>query len=62
MTEKRSPVSGETNDCRTTELVAGRQFLYVHPNAVDVGECYEGCCDKYECPDCGTRFTVEAAQ
>lgn len=28
----------------------------------DVGECYEGCCDKYQCTKCGKRITVEVAQ
>lgn len=26
---------------------------------IDRGGCSEGCCDYYECPDCGYRFTVE---
>lgn len=30
-----------------------------HPNAVDIGTCYQGCCDKYRCPDCGKTFLVE---
>jgi hypothetical protein len=30
-----------------------------HPKVKDVGSCYEGCCDKYECLDCSLRFTVE---
>lgn len=48
-------------DCRTVDRIEhGKR--YVHPNAVDVGSCSEGCCDIYECPDCGTRFVVEAAQ
>lgn len=33
-----------------------------HPDAVDVGECLDGCCDYYKCPNCGRRFTVEVAQ
>lgn len=24
-----------------------------------VGDCGAGCCDRYECPDCGERFLVE---
>lgn len=48
-------------DCRTVEKIVPNQFYY-HPNAVDVGTCSEGCCDKYECEDCGTRFTVESPQ
>jgi len=48
-------------DCRTVDKIeAGK--LYVHPNAVDVGTCYEGCCDKYRCPDCGTTWKEEAAE
>lgn len=30
-----------------------------HPNAKHVGTCYEGCCDDYECPECGLTFRVE---
>lgn len=33
-----------------------------HPDAEDVGECSDGCCDYYKCPNCGLRFTVEVAQ
>lgn len=35
---------------------------WVHPAAKDVGTCYEGCCDDYECAVCGLRFRVENAQ
>lgn len=24
-----------------------------------IGDCGLGCCDDYECPDCGKRFRVE---
>lgn len=34
----------------------------IHPDAIDEGECFDGCCDKYRCPNCGLRFTVEAGQ
>jgi len=30
-----------------------------HPNAVNVGECSSGCCDDYECPDCGKTWRYE---
>jgi hypothetical protein len=30
-----------------------------HPNAVRVGDCGEGCCDDFACPDCGLAFRVE---
>ena len=30
-----------------------------HPNAVRTGDCGEGCCDDFECPDCGKSFRVE---
>jgi hypothetical protein len=33
-----------------------------HPDAVDDGECWEGCCDYYKFPNCGLRFRVELAQ
>lgn len=34
-----------------------------HPDAVadEPDTCREGCCDKYRCPNCGLRFTVEGA-
>jgi len=28
-------------------------------NLRDVGECAEGCCDKYECSDCEYKFWIE---
>ena len=37
------------------------QFAH-HPDAIDVGECLDGCCDYYRCPHCGERFRVEVAQ
>lgn len=33
-----------------------------HPDAKSVGECLDGCCDYYECPNCGLHFTVEVGQ
>lgn len=33
--------------------------LYEHPNAERVGDCGEGCCDDWECPDCGTSWRFE---
>ncbi len=33
-----------------------------HPDAKDVGECLQGCCDRYECPHCKTAFTREVPQ
>lgn len=54
-------MASERIDCRT---VAERPLpvgpRYVHPNAITVGGCAEGCCDDYRCPDCGTEFRVEA--
>ena len=51
----------ERIDCRTVDKIE-RDKHYSHPNAKDIGSCAEGCCDRYLCPDCGTRFTVEASQ
>lgn len=34
----------------------------VHPDAKGDGECYEGCCDYYKCPNCGHRWREEQAQ
>lgn len=33
-----------------------------HPDAVSDGECFEGCCDRYKCPNCGLRFTEEVPE
>lgn len=31
-----------------------------HPRATPTGDtCFEGCCDKYKCPDCKRVFLVE---
>lgn len=52
-------MTDERIDCRTVaEIEDGK--LYVHPNARFVRMCFEGCCDYYECPDCGIDFRVEA--
>lgn len=53
----------EYTDCRTVEerpLPKGPRYL--HPNAISKGSCYEGCCDEFECPDCGTHFQNEMPQ
>jgi hypothetical protein len=34
----------------------------IHPAAEDVGECAEGCCDRYRCPRCGTVWHQELPQ
>ncbi len=44
------------DDPWTKEKHAGR---VVHPDAKCVGECYEGCCDDYRCPNCGATWRVE---
>lgn len=33
-----------------------------HPDAKDDGECSDGCCDYFRCPNCNLRFRVEAAK
>lgn len=48
-------------DCRTAESIdSGKRYL--HPNGKDLGECAEGCCDRYSCPDCGSSWTREVPQ
>lgn len=42
-----------------TEAIGGRA---AHPDAVDDGECSDGCCDFFRCPHCGVRFRVELPQ
>jgi hypothetical protein len=34
-----------------------------HENYGDYGDgmCYEGCCDRYQCKDCGKIWTEEGA-
>jgi hypothetical protein len=34
----------------------------LHPDAVDDGECAEGCCDYLKCPHCGHRWRQELPQ
>lgn len=31
----------------------------MHPDAVDDGECADGCCDDFKCPTCGHRWRVQ---
>lgn len=38
-------------------LVEGQRYL--HPDAVAIGGCYDGCCDDFKCPHCGVEFRVE---
>lgn len=33
-----------------------------HPDAVGAGECSEGCCDYWFCPNCKLTFRTEVAQ
>ncbi len=48
----------ERIDCRTVQTIEpGKR--YIHPNAKGTGSCYDGCCDEYECPDCGTTWREE---
>jgi hypothetical protein len=35
--------------------------IWLHPNAKDVGGCSEGCCDDFQCPDCGKKWRKEYA-
>lgn len=47
-------------DCRTVDKIElGTGKCYIHPNAKFSGECVYGCHENYECPDCGTKFSVE---
>lgn len=34
---------------------------WAHTNIRSTGECSEGCCDYYECKDCGHKWKVEVA-
>jgi hypothetical protein len=50
----------ERIDCRTVpERPLPKGPFYVHPNAKYVGSDYDGCRVDYECPVCGTDFSVE---
>lgn len=50
----------ERIDCRTViERPLPKGPRYQHPNAKYVGDDYDGCCERYECPDCGTHFKME---
>lgn len=39
--------------------VSGR---WEHEGATDIGECFDGCCDRFKCADCGEIWTQEVAQ
>lgn len=43
--------------------VRARRAACPHANLKPYGDgmCYEGCCDRYECVDCGKIITVEGA-
>lgn len=34
----------------------------LHPDAKTDGECFDGCCDFYKCPNCGLRWRQELPQ
>lgn len=62
-TQPKSEKPSERYVC--TKLAPWRPELGVraaHPDAVGDGECSDGCCDFYKCPNCGMPFRVEAAQ
>ena len=48
-------------DCRTVDSFEKGKF-YIHPNAASDGECAEGCCDSFSCPDCGRTWFSEVPQ
>jgi len=45
-------------DCRTVDVIV-KGVRYIHPNAKRTDTCYDGCCDYYKCPDCGTTWREE---
>lgn len=45
-------------DCRTVDSIEPGVY-YSHPNATSPGDCAEGCCEHYRCPDCGTAWKQE---
>lgn len=34
----------------------------IHEDAVDIGKCNNGCCDKKYCPNCQYRFTMGVSE
>ncbi len=36
--------------------------IWQHSNVISDGTCYEGCCDRYKCLDCGKTWESEVAQ
>jgi len=48
--------------CTKENPYDGKQGRWRHVDAVDDGECSEGCCDYYKCPHCNLRFKVENPQ
>ena len=41
-----------TGKCTTKSCKTGRPLI-------DRGGCDTGCCDDFECPDCGHKFRIE---
>jgi hypothetical protein len=40
----------------------GDSGYWKHSGAICTGECSEGCCDYFECSNCGHKWKQEASQ
>lgn len=62
MSEAKRDADGRyicTRETPWSHSIPGR---VVHPDAVDDGECFDGCCDYWKCPNCGHRWKTEVPQ
>lgn len=58
----RDPANGRYLCSPEHPMPLGAKGQWSHTNVDSSGSCFEGCCDRYICKDCGHRWTVEVAQ
>ncbi len=59
-TERRSEIEQYRAEGRTVcTPEEPRTVAYAHQNDVLVGDCGQGCCDDWQCTDCGRKYRFE---
>lgn len=53
------PANGRPICTPAKPMPKGDTRQWAHEGAAITGGCSEGCCDYFECRDCGARWTVE---
>lgn len=63
-TMEREQKSGiQINRCTPSNpMPKGAPGRWEHVRATDDGECSQGCCDYWKCPDCGHTWKTEVGQ